>query len=613
MLFSKRIPSRRRSQPNKAAPAVTQLEDRVLLSAVAASVAETTELTTDVTLSDGSSTATSTLASLSSTSINHLDTWPAEDFSHIAVDGDVVLAWNELFGELLTEAGDEETPGHASRAMAMLNLAIYDAVSIASGNADNSFYEYSSVGRYEGVSAEVAAPEAAATVLASLFPEQSATIESFRDAVVAANGGESGHAKAVTLGEIVGSTIVEIRSTDGSDVLGTYEYVEGAGNFQPDPENPDVPAWGPAWADVDTFAIDSTGAFTPDGPPDLDSEEYAASYNEVLDLGAADSETRTAEQTEIGIFWAYDRSGLGTPLALYNDILITVAEQEGNSLEENAALFAQASVAMADAAIVAWDSKFTENFWRPGTAITEGDTDGNPLTEGDPDWIALGAPDGDNDTGGLTPQFPTYISGHATFGGALFGTLQEFYGTDDISFEVHSEELQEIIDNPELAAAYGLESTDATRTFNSFSEASAENGRSRVYLGIHFDFDDIVGQEVGEEIAAAVAGTFEVTTDNDSKSDRKSSDPNKRDDLRYGDRRNDSRDRNRRQVVSHDRAAASPSSQTAKQVHASTRVDESRSRDRTSERSSKSVSLDQFFASTNIADQLDRLLTKQKR
>uniref|UniRef100_UPI00356739AE vanadium-dependent haloperoxidase n=1 Tax=Novipirellula sp. TaxID=2795430 RepID=UPI00356739AE len=288
---------------------------------------------------------------------------------------------------------------------------------------------------------------------------------------------------------------------------------------------------GPAWGDVDTFAIDSTDDFVPESPPELTSEAYAEAYNEVLELGSIDSEVRTEDQTEAGLFWAYDRAGLGTPLALYNDVLIQIAEQQGNTMEENAALFAQASVAMADAAIVAWETKFSEEFWRPVTAIQAGDDDGNDLTEGDADWVALGAPNGE-DLSGFTPQFPTYISGHATFGGALFTTLQEFYGTDDIAFELTSEELEVLLENPELQEAYGIDLDDATRSFDSFSEAMAENGRSRVYLGIHFNFDDTVGQEVGSAIATNVASEFSVAatddtseSDNDKPNDRNNGQP----------------------------------------------------------------------------------------
>ncbi|KLU05761.1 Vanadium chloroperoxidase [Rhodopirellula islandica] len=437
--------------------------------------------------------------------------------SEIELTGDAVLDWNNLFNELTANSADNQNPGYASRAMAMLNVAIYDSVAIASGDSDLAFYEYDSslTKSSSDVSSQAAASSAAHSVLSSLYPEQQESIDSFYADVLATYSQDSETEAGLVLGAEVGSTVIENRVDDGADAIVEYTYTDEAGAFQSDPLNPDVPVWGPGWGEVDPFAISDADAYTPESPPALTSEEYAASYNEVKELGAVDSVTRTADQTEAGIFWAYDREGLGTPLSLFNDILETVAVQEGNSLEENAALFAQASVAMADAAVVAWTTKFEEEFWRPVTAIQDGDADGNALTEGDPEWTALGAPDGGDDIVGFTPQFPTYISGHATFGGALFGTLQEFYGTDDISFTVASEELEILLDDPELQAAYGLDLDDAERTFDSFSEAMAENGRSRVYLGIHFDFDDLVGQEVGQMIAASVASEFTVATPDD--------------------------------------------------------------------------------------------------
>ncbi len=426
---------------------------------------------------------------------------------------DVVLDWNDFFGDLLVADTINQNPGYASRSMAMLNLAIYDAVTLVSGNFEDTFYDYAiDLDSYTNVTTEVVASQAAYTVLSPLYPDQQEMLGSFLLNALANFDTGGTAAESTALGTEIGNQILLERANDGSSAVVDYTFTEGAGFFQVDPLNPDVPVWGPAWGEVDTFAISSVGDFAPQGTPELTSEEYAASYNEVLELGAAESTVRTADQTEAGLFWAYDNVGLGTPVALYNDVLGTIAQQQGNTLEENAALYAQASVAMADAAIVAWSTKFGEEFWRPVTAIQSGDSDGNPLTEGNADWTALGAPDGDGDIVGFTPQFPTYISGHATFGGALFGTLQEFYGTDDIAFELTSNELELLLEDPDLQAKYGLELEDAIRSFDSFSEAMAENGRSRVYLGIHFDFDDLDGQEVGQSVATTVASKFVVPT-----------------------------------------------------------------------------------------------------
>ena len=182
---------------------------------------------------------------------------------------------------------------------------------------------------------------------------------------------------------------------------------------------------------------------------------------------------------------------MGTPMRLYIDILDIISAQEENSLSENAKLYAVASTAIADAGIVAWDAKFKYDFWRPVSGIRQADVDGNPDTLVDPDWTPLGAPGGTHPDGSpisdFTPPFPTYVSGHASFGGALFGALEEFYGTDDISFSLQSEELPGV-----------------TRHFDTLSEAMAENGRSRVYLGIHWDFDDYMARNVGDLVAADV-------------------------------------------------------------------------------------------------------------
>ncbi|MFN3190706.1 MAG: chloroperoxidase [Aureliella sp.] len=425
--------------------------------------------------------------------------------------GDAVLRWNDFFGELLVLNEAQQNPGYASRAMAMLNVAMYDAVTIAQGDSDDTFFEHRDLGCIQGeVDAELAAGQAAYSVLSSLYSGEQEFIDAFHHEFLACMSIEMGYDSSVQLGDAVGEQVLEARANDGSGYEVEYEFGDQPGDFRPDPLNPNVPVWGPSWGDVKPFSISSTDDFSPPTTPSLNSVEYAASFNEVKELGSVDSTSRTAEQTEIGIFWAYDRVGMGTPMALFGNVLESVALKQGNSLEENAALFAQASVSMADAGIVAWDTKFSEEFWRPVTAIREGDLDGNALTYGDQAWTALGAPDGGDDIVGFTPQFPTYISGHATFGGALFGAIRDFYGTDDIAFDVTSKELEILMDRPELQQKYGLQLEDATRSFDSLRQAMAENGRSRVYLGIHFDFDDIVGREVGEKVASAITPRFSV-------------------------------------------------------------------------------------------------------
>ena len=174
------------------------------------------------------------------------------------------------------------------------------------------------------------------------------------------------------------------------------------------------------------FAMTSSSQFRPPGPPALDSQQYAADYEEIKELGAAVGSTRTEDQTEIALFWA-DGAGTETPPGHWNSIAQIIATTRGNTLEENARLFALLNIAMADAAICAWDAKYTYHFWRPVTAIA--------FAEPELNWMPLL----------VTPPFPEYTSGHSTFSGAGATVLPLFYGTEiclsqpaQISYPVYS-------------------------------------------------------------------------------------------------------------------------------------------------------------------------------
>jgi hypothetical protein len=208
----------------------------------------------------------------------------------------------------------------------------------------------------------------------------------------------------------------------------------------------------------------------PTGPPALSSAAYAAEVNEVKALGKSDSATRTADQTNMARFWA---SGGGTsqPTGHFNKIAQTVAAAEGKTLSENARLFALLNLAEADAVIVAWDNKYLSNgssFWRPVTAIQLADQDDNAATDADPNWLPL-LP---------TPPYPSYSSGLSTVGGAAGKILEQFFGTDDISFTSTAPNIPD-------------------RMFTSFSQMSQEVADSRMYGGIHFRFEDERGRSDG--------------------------------------------------------------------------------------------------------------------
>jgi hypothetical protein len=190
---------------------------------------------------------------------------------------------------------------------------------------------------------------------------------------------------------------------------------------------------------------------------------------------------------------------MGPPTVLYNRNVAEIAVAKGNSMEENARLLALVNLAMADTGIVVWNTKYEYNFWRPVTAIRAGDSDGNPNTDGDPNWVPLGAPGGAGPA--FTPPFPAYTSGHAGFGGAVFEMLANFYGSDSYNYTLTSDE-----------------TPGAVRSFTSFRQAAEENGKSRIYLGIHWQFDSVNGQRQGREVADYLYDRFLVPLDPNSAS-----------------------------------------------------------------------------------------------
>ena len=208
-------------------------------------------------------------------------------------------------------------------------------------------------------------------------------------------------------GEQVADAILHSRVNDGSDTAaGALPVGAGPGSWEPTP-----PGFGsyllPLWGLVTPFALPNVVDVRPPGPPALTSERWAADYNEVKALGAAVGSTRTDEQTRIAVFWA-DGVGTETPPGHWNRIARDLGSLLGNTLEQNARLFALLNLAMADAAICAWDAKYAFHFWRPVTAIRRGDSDGNPNTVADATWSPFIA----------TPPFPDYVSGHSAFSGA---------------------------------------------------------------------------------------------------------------------------------------------------------------------------------------------------
>jgi hypothetical protein len=429
---------------------------------------------------------------------------------------DVIRHWNRLAVDASgldhTPVADDEDrafgenlgPCRTSRALAIVHIAMFEAVNAIAGGYE-SYIDLPRARRDTSLYAALA--QAAHDTLVALYPSQAASFDAaLVDALHRIRFLDRREiARGVALGRRAASAILEKRADDGAqhdEPRMGIDYVpsDEPGKWQQDPISQSPIALGLYWGKVAPFALDTGDQFRVAPPPVLDSLEYALAFGEVERLGGDGATTpteRTAEQTVAGVYWGYDGTpSLGVPPRLYNQVAVQIADQMGSNAVELARLLALVNVAMADTGIAVWESKYHYAYWRPVTAIREADTDGNDQTEQDASFSPLGAPASNLNGPNFTPPFPAYPSGHAGFGGALFQTLRNFYGTDDIPFEFVSDEYNgETLDNQ------GNPRPLLPRSFASLSEAEEENGQSRIYLGIHWSFDKTEGIAQGRKVA----------------------------------------------------------------------------------------------------------------
>ncbi|HVL83121.1 MAG TPA: hypothetical protein VM367_02320 [Pseudonocardia sp.] len=439
---------------------------------------------------------------------------------------DPILFWNDVANEAnrVTHTTGDKTeaaaqgPCGSSRAYAMVHLAMHDAYfSIDKATHGTYLDEASLPTPPQGANAAetaaltgAAVAAAAYTTLCALYPAQK---KLFDDKLVesgVSTGGPSGAAAA--FGAAVGARMLAERAGDPSLSGAGHSSSNAPGRHRHDPDAAaadhgyHAPFYG---SRARCFAIDDHFPLAP--PPAPGSQEYLDALREVRALGIAPElvgtlragdTPRTPDQTVGGIYWGYDGAKeLGTPPRLYNQFVRVVAEAQGNTTAQNARLFALVNAAMGDAGIRAWDDKYLHDLWRPvlgirehGTSLGPAATAGKPIdADADPGWRPLGAPR-TNQTGGknFTPPFPAYPSGHATFGAAAFQSVRRFYDeacgyepdTLGTGLEFVSDEYDGVNrDN------HGTVRPRHVRRFDSLWEMIEENGRSRVWLGVHWVFD----------------------------------------------------------------------------------------------------------------------------
>jgi hypothetical protein len=355
-----------------------------------------------------------------------------------------VTAWNTFTSDLVAA---NLIPGPQTYTLAIVHIAIHDAVNAVAGRYER--YEFR--GSAPGASVAAAVAAAAHDTLVQLVPQAAGPIEARYQAALSTVPDGASRDAGIAAGQAAAAAILSRRAADNLLALITRPYTAGPaepGVYQPTPPLNVVFLAG--WSELSPFALNSARQFRSPAPPAIAGRQYARDYREVMTLGSRDSQTRTARQTTTARFW-YDVATKEWNLAAQKGITDLSLDEW-----ESARLLAVLNISLADAVIGSFDTKFQFNYWRPVTAIQAGAHDGNPATDGDPNWEPLCD----------TPPFPEYNSTHAATAAAAAVALALQLG-DRHSFTVT---------NP----------AGAQRHYNRFTAAAYEEGVSRIYCGIHF-------------------------------------------------------------------------------------------------------------------------------
>ncbi len=375
---------------------------------------------------------------------------------------DAVTDWNAIMQTTVTTA-----PSNAvfqSRWAAIVQLAVFEAVNAVTGD----YQPYlGTIIAAPGASPDAAAIAAAHRTLVTLRPASAPALDAARAASLAAIPDGPAKDAGLAAGEAAAAAMLLLRASDGSTALVPYTPGTGPGDWQPAPPL-FAPAFLPHWGQVTPFGLASGSQVRLPPPPALRTGTYANDYNEEKLVGRIDSPFRTQDRTDVARFYAAT-----SPVQAWNSAARRASAAQGMTLSENARIFALLAMAIGDASIASYDTKYYYNFWRPLTAIRAGDTDGNRRTDPDPDWLPL-IP---------TPAFPSYASAHATLSGAARAVLERSFGKHGHAVALTNPGLPGIVLN-----------------YTSWTQITDDIDDARVYGGIHFRFDQEAGSHQGREV-----------------------------------------------------------------------------------------------------------------
>lgn len=368
-------------------------------------------------------------------------------------NADVITDWNLKAAGFVTESKLGTPP--AIRAMAIVQTAVYEAVNAAPSSA----------------STDAAVAAANRVTLLKLMPSQQAAIDAAYEAALAQVADGAAKTAGLAIGEQAAAAVLARRLDDGAATAESYRPHTTAGAYVPTP-TPAVPHW----PQRKPWSLVSASQFRPGSPPALSSDAWARDYNEVKALGGKTSAKRSTEQSDIARFWEYSLP------AIYFGVAHSVAQMPGRNSMQNARMFAAVAQAMDDALISVFEAKYHYNFWRPATAIRNGDIDGNEATQREASWAPFSE----------APMHPEYPSGHAILAGAVGTVLQAEIGKGP---------------TPVLMTT-SPSAKGAARRWTNLDEFMREVGDARIYSGIHYRTSIDAGVTMGKQIGALTMEKF---------------------------------------------------------------------------------------------------------
>jgi hypothetical protein len=355
-------------------------------------------------------------------------------------------------------------PYLAQRMMAMVHAAMFDTVN----SIERRYQPYLvQLPADPATSKEAAAASAAAKVLATIDAKTAGEITGALASYLASIADGPTKSDGVKLGETVGAKVLEARKNDGSDAPDAYRPRTTPGVYVPT-----AITISSMWPNMKPFAIAAPSQFRPGPPIALESKEWATEYNELKDYGGQKSAERTPEQTATARFWL-----VGPPVA-YHPFLRQLVAAKQMSVVDSARFMALAAIGINDAIIAVLDAKYHYNFWRPITAIRNGDLDGNSATDREATWQPIAN----------TPMHPEYPCSHCIQSGTVAGIVKAVLGSEDI---------------PDIAMISPT-APGVTHRFTNMRVYSEEVANARIWAGFHYRFSTRVGTDMGYQIGEYV-------------------------------------------------------------------------------------------------------------